>query len=524
VAFVAAGPTTRRLFVRALDSALPRLLEGTDGASAPFWSPDGNWVAFFAQGKLKKIPVTGGEAVSICDAADNTGGMGGSWGSTGTIVFALPGSARAGLMRVSASGGAPERLTNPDPKQGGGHGNPFVTDDGRTVVFTTRTTSVQVAASIVARSLVTGEEHTITEGSGGAVITPTHHLLFTKGSTLLAAPLDPTGLRLTGAPVPIEEDLRQGRFDVSSTGLLVYVKQPANEGRSLVWVDRNGVVERASSEVQGYVRPRLSPDGQRVAVDVRQGSKSDIWIYRFDNGTFTRLTTEGKSDGPVWTPDSTRVIFRRGGIYSQAADGSGTADLLLGYDEPLLKSGNGLAGGSWTPDGTRFAFVVHTSTSNGADIWLLDRAPARTLKPIVQRPGDQWGTRVSPDGHWLSYASNESGRFEIYVEPLEGGPKYLVSTDGGREAVWSPAGNELFYRVSDRMMAATIRPASTFATERPHMLFAGQYVSTDLPAYDVSRDGKRFLMSQLGAEEISPPTLSVVENWFEELKRKVPAR
>jgi hypothetical protein len=162
--------------------------------------------------------------------------------------------------------------------------------------------------------------------------------------------------------------------------------------------------------------------------------------------------------------------------------------------------------------------------SNGSDIWTLKTGADRTLSPVVQRPGDQWGVRVSPDGRWLSYASNESGKFQVYVERLSGGSKYQVSTDGGVEGHWSPLGDELFYRDNDRMMAVTIRSGPTFTTDRPHVLFQGRYASQPIPDYDVTRDGKRFLMVRPAAEELAPPEVSVVENWFTELKRLVPAR
>ena len=328
---------------------------------------------------------------------------------------------------------------------------------------------------------------------------------------------------MTGSPVPVQEGVLQGHFDISNDGLLVFLAEARRDGRLLVWVDRAGTTEPLRPERRGFEYPRLSPDKTRLVVDVIRGTGSDIWIHHFDNGTFTRLTTTGGSNSPIWTPDGLRIVFRTAdSVFWQAADGTGTVETLIEPTDPMLKTGSQLAPGAWTSDGLTFAFVVHTSTANGADIWTLNLAGDRKMKPVVQRPGDQWGVRVSPNGRWISYASNESGRFEVYIEPLSGGAKVQVSTDGGREAVWSPAGDELFYRVDDRMMAVTIRSGPTFTADRPKMLFRGRYASTPIPHYDVTRDGKKFVMVKQGDEELEPPTISVIENWFEELRRRVP--
>jgi len=330
---------------------------------------------------------------------------------------------------------------------------------------------------------------------------------------------------VNGSPVPVQEAVLSGQFDVSANGLLVFVAETLRDGRSLVWVNRAGNTESVMPETGGFDQPRLSPDGKRLAVTVNvpHGGGSDIWTYRLDNGAFTRFTSTGRSNSPFWTPDGGRIVFRTGSsVFWQAADGSGIAEPLLTPADPILKTGSQLAPGAWSPDGRSFAFVVHTSVANGADIWKLNASSDRTISPIVQRSGDQWGVRVSPDGRWISYASNESGRFDVYVEPLSGGAKYQVSADGGIEGNWSPVGNELFYRSDDRMMAVTIRNGPTFAVDRPHMLFRGRYASQPIPDYDVTRDGRRFLMVRPSAEELALPEISVVENWFAELKRLTP--
>jgi Tol biopolymer transport system component len=209
----------------------------------------------------------------------------------------------------------------------------------------------------------------------------------------------------------------------------------------------------------------------------------------------------------------------------QAANGSRSVDSLIEPTDPALQAGSSVAPGAWSPDGHTLAFVVHTSFANGADIWALHLGATRRVTPVIQRPGDQWSVRVSPDGRWISYASNESGHFEVYVEPLAGGAQYQLSTDGGEQPIWSPRGDELFYRTADRMLAVAVTiTGSSFAAGRPHVLFRGQYVSTDLAAYDVTRDGKRFLMVRPSDDELRPAEISVVEHWFEELNARVPTK
>jgi serine/threonine-protein kinase len=532
------GPRTSRLYVRALDSFEPRPLDGTEGASAPFFSPDGQFVAFFAAGRLRRTSVNGGAVATICDAPEDTGGgSGGAWGSDDTIVFAGPANARAGLSRVSAYGGKAEPLTSPDPGDEGGHGDPAFVPGTNTVLFTTRLTKAGVAPSINALSLPTRQQRRLIQrdapvsGDGraaaAAAIGPAisrpmfaaGHLVFLRGRTIVAAAFRPDTLELTGPVEPIVEDVWD--FRMSLGGRIIY-STPASYGGQLVWVDRKGSSEAILEDDRRFGRPRLSPNGSQLVMEVLRGTRSDIGVYRFSTRALTMLTSDGVSNSPYWHPDGRRVVFRSPGrLLWQSADGIDRPEVLLAASDPALRSTSSLAPGVFLPDGSSFLFVVHASTGTSADIFSLALGGNRRIAPLVQRPGNQWGVRVSPDGKWISYASDESGRFEVYIEPsTRGQVKYQVSNDGGSEAVWSPAGKELFYRTGDRLMAVPISTNAESPVGAPQPLFSGQYQQTDLPHYDVTADGQRFVMVKPTEDDPSHRTIRVIDGWFNELKRR----
>jgi len=297
-----------------------------------------------------------------------------------------------------------------------------------------------------------------------------------------------------------------------------------------VGVSRNGAEKPLAVPTHAYLTPRLSPDGRRVAVTIAE-QESNVWLYDLPRQTLTRITFEGSvNNGPVWTPDGKRLTFNSNkegtaNIFWQLADGSGGLERLTTSEYLQAPS-------SWSPDGQLLAFhEINPNTQR--DIWVLrmgdsSQGPGQVRKaqPFLRTRFDEAGPRFSPDGHWLAYTSNESGRYEIYVQPYPGpGGKWQISTEGGTEPVWNPNGRELFYRSGNKMMAVDVTTQPGFAAGTPRMLFEGQYDPAPFPLanYDVSRDGQSFLMLKPSEQAQSAPTqINVVLNWFEELKRRVP--
>ena len=354
-------------------------------------------------------------------------------------------------------------------------------------------------------------------------------MLFNREGTLLAQPFDAQRLEFTGEAVPIAEEVQfnpaQGRaaFAASNNGVLAYRGGAEASPLALVWVNRNGAEQPLTAPARTYGLPRLSPDGRRVAVSIEE-HETQIWLHDLSRETLTRLTFEGNSNvNPVWTPDGKRIAFQSSkegpfNIYWQLADGSGGL-------ERLTTSEYFQAPHSWSPDGQLLAFIELKPTT-GADIWVL-RMSDRKAQPFLRTRFSETSPRFSPDGRWLAYISDESGRYEIYVQPYPGpGGKWQISTEGGTEPVWNRNGRELFYRSGNKMMAVDIATQPGFAAGKPRMLFEGRYEPGPFPIanYDVSPDGRRFLMLKPSeSAEAAPTQITVVLNWFEELKQKVPA-
>jgi len=535
-----------RLYLRTMDQLDPTPIRGTEGTGAaagrgPFFSPDGQWIGFWQDGQIKKISTTGGSPVALC-AAENPWGA--SWTSDNTILYGQSVGSGAGIWRVSSEGGKPEHLVKLEAGQVAQ--GPEMLPGGRAIVFTlARRADLGNTPQIVVQSLDSGTRHVVLERGADARYVPTGHLVYALDGTLLAVPFDLTTLAVRGPALPLLDDVAQqnvtAQFTISSQGALVYVPKDALGGqspaqRTLVWVDRRGREEPIKTPPRAYVHPRLSPDGTRVALDVRD-QEADIWIWDLVRERLTRLTF-----GPtfeqygIWTPDGRDVIFSSaqfGGptaprsLFRRSADGTGTVEQLTQSDFAQFPS-------SVTPDGTALIFQQHTApklgTATGMDLLLLPLQGDRRLRPLVQTPAAELNAEMSSDGRWLAYQSNETGRDEIYVRPFPNvdSGKWLVSTSGGTQPLWARNGRELFFESNGALMRVPLTMGSTFEAGTPAKLIDGPQ-SYGLPGrmYDVSPDGRRFLMiKEIGGVDEVPPSarLILVQNWTEELKRLVPTQ
>jgi Tol biopolymer transport system component len=530
---------SQQLYLRAMDSLEAKPIAGTEGATAPFFSPDGRWIGFLAGGKLKKVLVGGGTTVTLSDASIPRGA---SWSSQGIIAFAANGT--SGLQQVSDAGGAAQPLTRLG-KGENGHRWPEFLPNGKAVLFAAGPGGNWNNAQIAVQTLGTGERRNLVLGATQPRYVPSGHLVYGQGGTLMAVPFDSQRLIATGPAVPVVESVMGStitgdtQYSFSATGSLVYVPGGVQTTqRRLVWVNRNGSEQPLAAPAHGYDRPRISPDGQRVAVGIDE-QEMQLWLYDLSRDTLTRLTFEGnRNQIPAWTPDGKRIAFESNkdgaqNIYWQLADGSGGLERLTTSEFTQVPY-------SWTPDGQALAFVEVNPTT-GLDIWVLrvgDPSPGsgqvpstssgqvRKAQPFLRTRFNEGAGRFSPDGHWLAYISDESGRYEVFVQSYPGpGGKWQISTEGGTEPVWNRKGQELFYRSGDKMMAVDIATQSGFAAGKPRMLFEGQYAPapTTSANYDVSPDGQRFLMLKPIEQTLSTSTqINVVLNWFEELKQKAP--
>ncbi len=524
LAYVARQGGTQQVYLRAMDSLESKPIPGTEGAVNPFFSPDGQWLGFFAGGKLMRVSMSGGPALTLSDVVNPRGA---SWGSQGTIAFGL--ATNSALLEVPDAGGTPQPLTRLE-KGEPGHRWPEFLPGGKAVLFTAGANPLNFTnAQVAVQSVGTGQRRNLIQGGMYPRYAPSGHLVYAQGGSLIAVAFDPRRLLVTGTAVRVVDGVRQSPIDgdaqysFSATGSLVYASGgPQATQRKVVWVDRRGAEQALTAPVHAYRYPRLSPDGRRMATIIEE-SEANIWLYDLTRETLTRLTFQGDLNLlGAWTPDGKRIAFQSNkegtpNVFWQLADGSGGMERLTTGE--YRQSPN-----SWSPDGQLMAFIEVNPTT-GYDIWVL-RLNDRKAQPFLRTPFNEGAPRFSPDGRWLAYTSDESGRPEIYVQPYPGpGGKWQISTEGGTEPVWNPNGRELFYRIGDRMMAVDITTQPGFAAGKSRMLFEGQYVPTPVmfPNYDVTPDGQRFLMLKPTEQVQSEPNqINVVLNWFEELKQKVP--
>jgi Tol biopolymer transport system component len=529
LAYVAREGLTQQVYLRAIDSLEARPIPGTQGPvggtnyAEPFFSPDSQWLGFFVDGKLKKVSVSGGTPLTLCDVY---GSYGVSWGTRGTIAFA-PGPVPV-LWQVSDVGGSPVPLSHVEMGEAN-HGWPEFLPDGNALLFFVSTEGNWTNGQIAVQTVGTAGHRNLIPGGMYPHYAPTGHLLYVQGGTLMAVPFNPQQLAVTGTAVPIVEGVLQSTLDgdaqysFSATGTLAYVPKAAQSTLlKLVWVNRNGAEQPLAAPARAYVIPRISPDGLRIAVGITE-RESQIWTYDISRRTLTRSTFQGNNNlDAIWTPDGKRIVFtsNRDGqrnLFWQLADGSGGL-------ERLATSVSLQIPGSLSADG-QFLAYGEVDARTGYDLWVL-RLSDRKAQPFLQTRSNESAPQFSPDGHWLAYTSDESGRKEIYVQPYPGpGGKWQISTEGGVEPLWNRNGRELFYRNGKKMMAVEISTKASFSTGAPKTLFEGEYVllpTISTPNYDVSPDGQRFLMLKPAEEAQVPTQINVVLNWFEELKQKVP--
>lgn len=519
------------LYVRNLDQLDAFPLRGIGGrASSPFISPGGNSIGFFESNTLKKTAINGGPAVTVCKVTGVPRGA--SWGAGDDIVFST--NARdTGLLRVAAGGGEPEVLTRPDAQKNElDHLFPEILPGGRAVLFTIIFRGSPIENSVIAvLDLKTQEQKILIRGGSNAHYASTGHIVYGVAGTLRAVPFDLDRLEVRGDPVAVVEHVMMKvngatNFSIADNGSLVYAagESPASGAeRTLVWVDRQGHEEPVGVPARAYAYPRISHDGTRLALDIRD-QDNDAWIWNFARRTLTRLTFDsGFNRGVAWSPDSRRLAFSAQpdgpeNIYWQASDGTGSAERLT-QDEAVQVPA------SFSPDGKKLLFI--TPDTSPYDIGVVNIQGDHHAEVLFHTPYSELNPEISPDGKWLAYESDESGRTEVYVRPfpdIDSG-RWQVSVGGGTRPAWARNGSELFYYAPPgKMMVVPIETGSTFAAATPQVLFEGQYLSLNSGrTYDVSRDGQRFLMIKDAysgnAAASLRPQLVVVLNWLEELKR-----
>jgi eukaryotic-like serine/threonine-protein kinase len=530
--------TKAGLYLRSTDAFDARLIAGTEGnPQRPFFSPDGKWIGYWSESekRLKKVPVSGGAPVTIGDAV-SIGSF--DWGADGTIVY---GQREKGIMHVSANGGTPEVIIAPG-KEALAVLHPQILPDGKSVLYTKLSSGVFGEA--VVGSLQSGKSKNLFPGNAARYL-PTGHIVYELENNLLAIPFDLKTLSVTGGPVPVIENvIRMGgapQYAVSGSGTLVYIpgtKATAEPGqRTLVWVDKRGREEPITAPPNDYRFPRMSPDGTKVALAINAGDKSDIWIWDLLRETMMRLTLNEASNCPLWTPDGKRIVFSVSGdrraekLYWKAADGTGSDEALGSVKGKMYFTPS-----SWSADGkTLVAYGRDVALDASHDIGVMSMDGDHQWKPLLDEKYNEVNAEISPDGRWMAYGSNESGRNEVYVRPFPGANtgKWPVSMKGGFCPLWSPDGRTLYYRADDAVMAVPVETLPAFKPGKPEILFRGTYVGPyggDAHLWDISPDGKRFLMmkavqSTEKAPAVEPPRrINIVLNWTEELKQRVPVK
>jgi len=509
------GDARRLLWLRSLDSLTLQPLAGTEGAVNPFWSPDGRFLAFFAGGKLKKISLSGGTPEVVCDALPNANS--GTWGSGDVILF-TSGQTDRGILRVNAAGGEPAEVMRPDfANQEIYRFWPWFLPDGRHFLFLSG--HVQRGESVAyVGTLDSNETKMLIKVSSRVVYSAPGYLLYVREGALQARPFDAASLTLSGEEATVADKVGifsstgSAHFSVSANGeVLAYLS--GERTSKLVWLDRTGKEIGTVGQPANYFLPRLSPDGQKLAVDLidPKDGANDIWIQDFERGTFTRFTFDpGLENGSLWLPDGRGIVYahdRDGAphLFLKLFESSASAEMLLppartGPQYPL----------DFTPDG-RFLIYQQLGTSTRRDLLVLPMTGERKPYPFAQTEFNEDAARISPDGKWVAFVSDQTGRREIYVQGWQNGERIQISNNGGNTPKWSSSGKELFFVAENKVMSVAVKLGDRFEAGAPVELF--KYDGTD---YDAAHDGERFLVRTSAG--VPPLPLMVATGWAANLK------
>jgi serine/threonine-protein kinase len=526
---------SEQIYVRPLAQDHAKPIGGALG-SAPFFSPDGKWLGFWhaPTGTLRKVALTGGAPIRICSAV--SGIAGGAWGPNDTIVFAW-----FDLFSVSAAGGTPKLLLKVDEQHGDRfYRHPSFLPSGKAVLFTVGMADNYSYddANIGVLSLATGEKKILIEGGSSARYSPSGHLIYARGGKLLAVAFDPDKLQVVGQPFPVVDGVfmsantGMAAYSISSDGRLVYAAGPLERGARIpVWVDRKGQATALPLTPRSYLHPKLSPDERQLAIEV-EGASHDIFTYDFARGALTKMSFDGASHWPLWTPNGRRLTYRswKTGtmtMWWMPADRSGAPELLTNV-------GSMQSPESWSPNGATLAFTQMDDPESGSDIYTLSLDGNRIPHALIRTKFSEGSPKFSPDGKWLAYSSNESGRPEVYAMTFPGpGPTIQLSTEGGTDPVWRRDGRELYYRNGDQMMAVAVSGGAATTFAKPAVLWEARYLAgvgsscgmsgPTSANYDATADGERFLMIEDKSEVLECKLLRVVTNWSRKLLRQAQA-
>ena len=537
----APGGANPQLNLRPIDQEEGAPVRGSVGGFAPFFSADGEWVGFVYAGSvtmLQKISVFGGPPVLLTEAPNPIRGA--SWGTDDRIIFGTRGG---GLFRVSGGGGEAEALTTLDSEQGEtAHFWPSIMPEANAVLFVISAGNVLTDGQLAVLTLASGEVTRLGLAGFSPHYVATGHVVYAvEDGSVRAVPFDARSLTVTGNPVPLVEGVAvklsgAANFSVSDKGRLVYVLGAGENDaeQSLVWVDRDGQEEVLVVPEADYDEPRVSPDGTRVAASIPGVDTAAIWIADATRGTLSRVTSDAANAfSPIWTSDGQHVVFasdRDGGraFYRKSADGTGEVERLASIEDAgFLRTGN------WSPDGNSLVFEV-IRPDTGGDIGVLSMLEEPSWEPLLQTDANEYAPAVSPDGQWFAYVSNDTGRYEVYVQRFPDlGARQQISTNGGIDPLWSPDGRALYYlgtggNAPDDMRVVSIDPGPPLSVGTPDLVFEGRYIRPRGSGryHDIAPDGQRFLMVLDSRTELVAGTLTpeihVVLNWFEELKERVP--